>query len=286
MTAALHSSIAAPQINAIRLAFHHLHGHPAMTTNNELAEAAARNARHVETQIRYLASGHWRMPLVRDYKSFWAHAKEISAAFKTLKPLWRADRERLWEEFGVLCDEATAKQQADWDKRSLHSNQYREWILREARSAKPFGIPNPTAQELKDLGRVLARSSALLSAHKEEMVGEHKQECFALIQEVRQLHDVYWAGIKKAGAQHQGDRRLRAKANLEKNNERLRKASGALTHMRDHADDLREKISSARSDEFRSRACGWLSEAEDKIRDIERSIDEIEGWIQEDEARL
>jgi len=56
--------------------------------------------------------------------------------------------------------------------------------------------------------------------------------------------------------------------------------------MRNHADDLRDKISSAWNDDFRDRAYGWLSETEDKIRDIEDSIQRIEDWIREDEEKL
>lgn len=49
---------------------------------------------------------------------------------------------------------------------------------------------------------------------------------------------------------------------------------------------LRDDYSSARSDGFRDRCGQWIDEEEDRIRDIESSIDRIGGWLQEERGKL
>ncbi|MBS1714900.1 MAG: hypothetical protein JST30_11255 [Armatimonadetes bacterium] len=41
-----------------------------------------------------------------DLKSFWADQAEVRELFKTLKPLRRDEREKLWDELNALCDKA------------------------------------------------------------------------------------------------------------------------------------------------------------------------------------
>ncbi|MFH1652543.1 MAG: hypothetical protein ABIE74_00645 [Pseudomonadota bacterium] len=251
-------------------------------------EIARVNAKAVESAIQSLAAGHWDM-FKRQYKEFWAHARQVSDMFKTLKPLCHEDRERLWEKFSSVCEEVKRKQHSDYDTRKFKSEQHRNDIIREAESARPcslFGLDPPDVEEMKVLSRVLRNAGSILSKYKEEIFGEHKQECFERIQEIRRIHDAWWEELKRHRSKRQEEFQLRARVNLEKNHERHRKATDALRRVRNHADDLRDKISSAWNDDFRDRASIWLSEAEDKIRDIEESIQRIEDWIREDEEKL
>lgn len=149
-----------------------------------------------------------------------------------------------------------------------------------------FGLDPPDVQEMKVLGRMLRNASSMLSKYKEEMFGEHKQECFDRIQEIRRIHDAWWDELKRHRSRKQEEFQQRVIYNLEKNYERHRKATEALRRMRNHADDLRVKIRTAWNDDFRDRAYVWLSETEDKIRYIEDSIQRIEDWIREDEEKL
>ncbi len=249
---------------------------------------AKSNAREISSEIDSLSSGHWHL-FERQHKEFWAHAKKISHMFKTLKPLSRDDRERLWLKFSSICDEVKSKQKSINEKRQLRSQQHRNDIMREAERARPcslFGLDLPDVEEMKALGVVLRNTSKQLSENKQEMFGEHKQECFERIQEIRRVHDAWWESLKKHRSNKQEEFQHRVRQNLEKNYERHQKATDALRHIRSHADDLRDQISSAWNDDFRDRAYGWLSEAEDKIRDIEDSIQRIEDWIREDEDKL
>src|SRR5216683_3910789 len=71
-----------------------------MSDKEAWKEQCRENARILETEINRLQSdyidplGFWRR-----YRDFWAHAKRISAMFKT--PLLREDRERLWAAYSA-----------------------------------------------------------------------------------------------------------------------------------------------------------------------------------------
>jgi hypothetical protein len=254
----------------------------------DIDEKTQTNAKAIKSAIQSLTGGHWDW-FKRQYKEFWAHAHEVSDMFKTLKPLRHEDRERLWDKFSSVCEEVKRKQQSEHDNRKFKSEQHRGDIIRKAEGARPcslFGLDPPNVAEMKALGRVLRNAGTMLSRHKEEMFGEHKRECFERIQEIRRIHDAWWEELKRHRSKKQESFQLRVRANLEKNYERHRKATDTLQRMRNHADDLREKISSAYHDDFRDRAYVWLSEIEDKIRDIEESIQRIEDWIREDEEKL
>jgi hypothetical protein len=118
------------------------------------------------------------------------------------------------------------------------------------------------------------------------MFGEHKKECFDRIQEVRRVQDAWWELLKGHRAQRHEDHQGRVRANLEKNYEQHRRATDALSRARAHADELRDQIASAWSDDFRERALGWLSEEEARISDIEAHVQRIEDWIRENEQKL
>jgi len=249
---------------------------------------AQSNASKIKTEIDMMESGHWDM-LKRDYKSLWAHAKQISQLFKNLKPIKKEDRDDLWSKFTDVCETAKYKQQSDYLSRVNKSKIHKEDIISEIVAAEVVYLPGvfvPDAKELIMQGQRLKDAGRMLSRYKDEMLGEHKQECFERIQKVRSSHDAWWEGIKRQRENKQEEFQSRVRNNLEKNNDRLRKATDALRSCERSADELREKISSSWNADWASQASGWLSDLEDKIRDIERSIERIEEWIREDEEKL
>lgn len=251
-------------------------------------EESKKNAKVIDSEIQALKSGHWHF-FNRVYKDFWAHAREISEMFKTLKPLRKEDRERLWDRFSSVCEEVKRKQNSEHENLKTKSEQHRNSILSKIESARPctlFGLDPPDVYEMKALGQILRDAGRMLSDHKTEMYGEHKQECFSRIQEIRKIHDIWWEHLKRHRAQRHQDFQARVRANLDRNYERHRKATQALESCRRHADKLRDDIASAWNDDWRDKAEGWLSDLEDKIRDIEKSIERIEDWIREDEEKL
>lgn len=78
----------------------------------------------------------------------------------------------------------------------------------------------------------------------------------------------------------------RVEANIEKLEAKLAKAEDALGRQQNHLSDLRDQYASAWSDSFRDRCSDWIDEAENRIRDIEDSIDRMRGWIDEERSKL
>jgi len=254
--------------------------------NQRTVESKA-NAKKIAWEIDMLSSGHWDM-FQRKYREFWEHAKQISKMFKTMK-LFREDREQLWDKLSNICDDVKRKQNSERENRKFKSEQHRNSIISEIERARPcslFGLDPPNVDEMKALNQVLRGASKMLSKYKSEMYGEHKQECFERIQEMRKVHDAWWESLKQQRSKRHEDFQARVRANLERNYERHRKATGALESCRRHADELRDKIASAWNNDWKDKAYVWLSETEDKIRDIEQSVERIEKWIREDEEKL
>ena len=251
-------------------------------------EEARANADQIEAEIDGLEGGHWNN-FVRDYRSFFKHAGEIRALFKTLKPFQRDDRERLWNRLNVVCDEVSRVRDSARQDRETKSANHKQWILKLVFNAEVttlFGFDPPDVEAMKAYGAKLNEAARYLSDYKTEMLGADKAECFARITEVREQHDLWWADLKQHKQRRHQDWEERTRQNIASNYERLRKAQGALQSVESHADDLRAKISSAWNDDFAARASEWLSEAEDKIRDITEHIAKIEQWIAEDEEKL
>ena len=154
----------------------------------------------------------------------------------------------------------------------------------------PFGVLDINIDEMKALSALLAKAGNRLHDHREEMFGEHKQECFNAILDMRKVHDVWWDELRRRRNEHYENKkseiRTKIMANLENNRGRLYSAASNLEKMRASKSDLEDKISSAWNDDFRERAEGWLSELNDKIGSVEEYIDRIEAWIREDEEKL
>jgi hypothetical protein len=220
--------------------------------------------------------------------AIWAKAAEVQNGFKGVRYPTKAEREDAWQRFNSLRDEASKRRKEENDARRWESKSHRSEILRKIESARPstFLFHQPDVEEMKALGRVLWEAGQMLSQYKREMLGEHKQECFDAIQDMRKVHDAWWAGLDQARCERRQDRQARIRSNLERNYERYRNQTQALENCRSCADDLRSKIASAWNDNWASDAEGRLSELEDKIADIERSIEQIEEWIREDESKL
>jgi len=84
----------------------------------------AENLATLSAAIAALDSGHMKDGK-RQYKEFFDHAKEVGALFKSLKPLPHADRERLWQEFSALCDDARVQQNTEREEQKLVSLEMR-----------------------------------------------------------------------------------------------------------------------------------------------------------------
>lgn len=238
-----------------------------------------------------------------DWEPVFELMKEIQSDFNNkIRYPSREDRETAWQTFCSLRGEAHEKSR----KRNAERSDYHMIEINRHLNAAYWNAFDDeigdmitlntammTKEVMKERGRHLYEAGQLLSKYKREMTREHKDEVFERIKEIREQHDIFWGRYKEYQEERQrqfeqkrDNARERIEANLEKNKEQLRKAQDALDRQKDHRRDLEEQIASAWSDDFRDRAEGWLDEANDKIADIEESIERIEGWIEEGYSKL
>jgi hypothetical protein len=94
------------------------------------------NAHSLETEINRLQSdysdplGFWRR-----YDEFWAHARRISEMFKTLKPLFREDSQRLWTAYSTACEEMKQAQARERESQRADSKEKRDLVMSKIREA-------------------------------------------------------------------------------------------------------------------------------------------------------
>src|SRR5712692_477688 len=95
------------------------------------------NARSLETEINRLQSDYGdRLGLFwRRYDEFWAHARRISEMFKTLKPLFQEDRERLWAAYSSACEDTRKAQARERETRRNDSREKRDLVMSKIREA-------------------------------------------------------------------------------------------------------------------------------------------------------
>jgi len=220
---------------------------------------------------------------------FWEHVRQINAMFKSVR-IPQGEREELWNRLSQECGQMKAVQKSSNYEVQARSQNWFDSIRHDILSSKPcdlFGFDPPNVEEMKALSVKLREAGQDLSNHKTEMTFQHKQELFQLIQEVRQIQDAWWDDYKKHRDQKQSDFRERVKKNIEKNQERLRLQIAALERHETARDNLQEKIDASSGGDWLDRATGeYMPEIERKIDDIKESIERIEKWIEEDEAKL
>ena len=254
----------------------------------EYLDKAKNNATNIDTEIRLLENSHWSFG-IRIYKDFWSHVKAINEMFKNTKPILKEDRDRFWERFTYICNDVKRQQNNEYIEREIKSKSYYEDIMRLIRSSYVntfFGFDTIDIEKMHMYGNFLRKASEMLSEHKDKMTAKHKQECFNEIQNVRKNHDAWWKALKIERQQKKEAFISRVRDNLEKNLEKHRKAAQTLEKLRDQRQKLQNDIASAWSDNFRDKVYRWLTENDERMRDVERYIEKLEIWIAEDESKL
>lgn len=66
----------------------------------------------------------------------------------------------------------------------------------------------------------------------------------------------------------------------------VQKNEDVISRLREQIDDLEVKISEAWNDDWAERACAWVQEKYEKIRDIEATNEELEAKIRDIRSRL
>lgn len=220
----------------------------------------------------------------------WRLAAEIQEGFNSkIRYPTREERDRAWGNFNFLRGELAKRSKEDEDWRKNISSRHKSQILGKVGSSKPdefFGFSPVNKERMKMYGATLNSAGNMLSENKHEMLGEDKQECFEAIRQMRDEHNIWWEHLRIEKIERIGTFKNRVRSNLTQNYERLQKAKDALENCRNQAAVLRNEIASAWNEDWRGRREGWLAELEDRTVDIEKSIERIEGWIEEDEMKL
>jgi hypothetical protein len=180
-------------------------------------ECCRENARNLEAEINRLQSdysdplGFWRQ-----YDEFWAYARRISATFKTLKPLFREDRERLWAAYSMACDETRKAQVREYEARRADSREKRDMVKSKIREAYFQAKEAGDSAEFAEADALLSEALAWMKNGWEGfntitqlispilssgiMTREDRQECWPDWKEAQELlrlrRDEYYAEVR------------------------------------------------------------------------------------------
>lgn len=236
-----------------------------------------------------------------DWRPFFAKAKEIQEAFnsKVLYPT-KEERDQAWVRFSDLRNLMHERANTERTRFREQSEEHRNEILRHVKNAgyssltdAVFFFDPTTVEDMKRASQTVSEGGQMLSRHKERMLKEHKEECFARFQELRSEQDVFWEKYKRHRATKQAEHESRMrevadriKGNIRKNHEQLSKAEAALERVLENIASNEERLATARGEEFAERVSGWIEEGREKARSITESISRINEWIREEETRL
>jgi hypothetical protein len=91
---------------------------------------------------------------------------------------------------------------------------------------------------------------------------------------------------RRAWEARQEDRRERIEANIAKLNANLEKAEAACERSRAHLGKLTNDYAEAWSDSFRERCREWIDTEEARLADIQASMAQMRGWLEEERRKL
>lgn len=266
----------------------------------------------LESAIPYVDEGFsWGFAVERhDWRPVWTLCKEIQATFRGYKGYsTREEHQTAWERFQKLRQKASHLADVEKEKFAAQSDRLKREILDDAKAcywsmSADFFIGSvlgeTTVDEMKELQANLKAAGRKLSENKSLMTKADKEECFDAIKDARESHDRFWEkhrALRDERRQATQARREeferkradwidRVQSNLARNREKLAKARGAFERNRDRIEEIEGKLYGTNSPKWEGIFSDWLEEARAKERDIEESIERIEGWIREDEDKL
>jgi chromosome segregation ATPase len=228
---------------------------------------------------------------------------EISQDFKKVRYPTRQEREDAWQKYFDLRDKAFKEKKEQLEQKS--GQHYKE-LMSQLNSADysalgdfiASAIPHlaVTVQEMKERGRALAEAAKLFKSVKHEMTNEDKTLIHTKITEVRENHDEFWEKYKSyqeernsiyQDKQEKGKEiKARIEANTEANKDKLEQAEESLEKLERQKSKLEDDIDESTSENWKSKAEGWLDECNDKIKSKEEYIERLKKWIEEGEDKL
>jgi hypothetical protein len=159
-------------------------------------------------------------------------------------------------------------------------------------------------EDLKSCSATLKQAWQIFNDSKADLLPGDKADAYRQLNEAQERLNAAWDAWRAAkGRAHderrrqheerqrawderQRDRNLRIQANIEKLEGKIEKAEDALERRRAHLSKLEDDYSSAWNDGFKDRCQQWINEEQDRIRDIEASIDRLREWLREERTKL
>lgn len=251
-----------------------------------------------------------------EWKSVWSQINKINTIFKEVRFPAREDREEAWKRFQKMVAKAKEAQQEShdaWDKKKHLSERHKDQILSRIRAAEPssgiadvilsiatggismalnavLGPFDEQKSELQRCSAALKEAGDLLHEYKDEMLGRDKHEVFQALQAARERLNAAWDTYKRnresAYTHQHADRTRRVNERIENLEERTERLSAVLAKKEAHLNDLYEKLSDARSDDFRGVVSGWIREEESAIQEIREKLRNVETWLAEERDKL
>jgi chromosome segregation ATPase len=259
-----------------------------------------------------------------DWKAIWDQIRITGQSFKGTRFPTREEHQKAWDKFQQLVSNVKARQEQDqkgWERKKDESERLRNMIVSHAKDAQPCasgladilitiatggvnlaldaikGSFDEEKQMLQSCSQRLNEGWALLQNSKDKMLGRDKAIAFAALSEAKDALDSRWDRYKRERqrswdnyqrerSEKHRNREQKIEANISALEERRSRLNAALSNKERNLDKLQDMLSEARSDDFRSRVSGWISEEESSIIDIKEKLKKIEDWIYESRSDL
>ncbi len=159
-------------------------------------------------------------------------------------------------------------------------------------------------EELLSCNKAMREAWDLFGELKADLLPADKAQIYKTLSDAQARLDAAWADYKEEGnrlwrlKQEAWERRQkereekhqqfveRVNANIQKLEGNLEKAKDALERHESRLEKLREDYENAWSDSFKERCSGWIDECQEKVSDIQASIERLEGWLDEERSKL
>jgi hypothetical protein len=118
-------------------------------------EDSQRQIERLESEIESLRNGHKEM-FHRKYAEFFSHAKQIGQLFKGSRLIPHAERERLWNDFGAICDGVREESNRERESRINNSGVKKSVIEGDIQEAYHWAKGSDSIADLQEAERRLA----------------------------------------------------------------------------------------------------------------------------------
>src|SRR6266849_3049512 len=248
-------------------------------------EHCRENACNLETEITRLQSDYGDLLGLfwRHYDEFWAHARRISAMFKT--PLFREDRERLWAAYSTVCEEMKQGQTRERESQRTDSREKRDLVLSKIREAYFQAKEATDSAEFSQADALLSEAVAWMKNGWEGfntitqlvspilssgiMTREDREECWAEWKEAKERlrlrRDEFYAEMRVTRVGRWRDW-------VEDNDE-------VIETLQAEIDECEELERNARTEEFAGSVRERIEAKAEKIANLERRNEELETKI-------